>query len=87
MWAAVSRESKDQCGRNRGSRRGRGNQGQWILKGHHKDLGLDSGWDREPELYFEQRSNTSCVLLPAYVKVTLAAALKQVWEGQGGRRG
>lgn len=30
-----------------------------VLKGHCKDLGLDSGWDRVPELYFEQGRNMS----------------------------
>ena len=30
-----------------------------VLKGHCKDLGLDSGWDGEPELYFEQGRNMS----------------------------
>lgn len=33
--------------------------GAWVLKGHCKDLSLDSGWDREPELYFEQGRNMS----------------------------
>lgn len=31
----------------------------WVLKDHRKDWGLDSGWNREPELYFEQRRNMS----------------------------
>lgn len=42
-----------------GAEKGGGAVRAWVLKDHRKDWGLDSGWNREPELYFEQRRNMS----------------------------
>lgn len=51
---------------------------RWEGQARQQSLkGLDSGWDRGPEQYLEQRSNIGRVLFPAYVKVTRAAAWKQ----------
>lgn len=51
---------------------------RWEGQARQQSLkGLDSGWDRGPEQYLEQRNNIGRVLFPAYVKVTRAAAWKQ----------